>query len=303
VRRSWSRVALLCAALALVDGGALGAQTAPAGTPTLDEVESLMNAGRTEDARVVLTAWMAPAAPRGGSSRSGERAAARPSRADQQRALWLRALLTVDPAQAAVDFQRLVVEYPGGSFSDRALLRLAQAAEARGESMQARELLTTLLRDYPGSPIRLDAGRMLESIPSEDVLRAAAPATTSSMPTSAPATADAPAAPPAPRPAAAPEIQPSTAGTPPGSSAGAALRWTVQLGAFASVERAAGLRDELVAEGVEVRLVSVPGTRLIHVRTGRFASQPEAERVRQRLTERGLVATVAADADREEAAR
>jgi cell division septation protein DedD len=289
VRGSWSRVPLLCAALALADAGALDAQAAPAGTASLDEVESLMNAGRTEDARAVLTAWMNPTAPRGSSSRSGARPAPRaPSRADQQRALWLRALLTVDPEQAAIDFQRLVVEHPGGPFSDRALLRLAQAAEAQGESMRARELLTTLLRDYPGSPIRLDAGRMLESLPSEDVLRAAAP------------TPPAPAAAATP-PASRPDDRPS-ASTPPASTGGAALRWTVQLGAFASVERATGLRDELAAAGVEVRLVSVPGTRLIHVRTGRFASQPQAERVRQRLTGRGLVATVAADADREEAA-
>jgi cell division protein FtsN len=312
--------ALLSVALfgALIDTTPLHAQAATppaAQAPSLEEVESLMNAGRTEDARTVLTAWMGATAPRAGSPRPAERAAPRaPSRAEAQRALWLRALLTVDPVQAAVDYQRLVVEYPGGPFSDRALLRLAQAAEAQGEAARAHDLLASLLRDYPGSPLRLDAGRMLESLPSEDVLRAAPqerPGATPAAPAEPPQTAERRPSGAAPqtaetRPsaaAAAPEVAPLPAVAPPVRSAGPTPRWTVQLGAFASAERAAGLRDELTAEGIDVRLVSVAGTRLIHVRTGRFATQTEAERVRDRLTGRGLDATVAGDADREEAAR
>ena len=45
-------------------------------------------------------------------------------RGDRQRGLWLRAILTVDPLMAGLDFQRLVLEYPGGAHSDEALLRL-----------------------------------------------------------------------------------------------------------------------------------------------------------------------------------
>ena len=129
-------------------------------TPSsLAQMDSLVAAGRTEDARGALTAWWdrtnVPA-------ESKQRAPT--NRAELQRAVWLRGLLTVDPTQAAVDYQRLVVEYPGGPYTDRALLRLAQTAEAKGDALRAREHLRTLLRDYPTSPSRLDAGRILQSV-------------------------------------------------------------------------------------------------------------------------------------------
>jgi cell division protein FtsN len=307
-------VGALCGATSLRAQGTTPASAQP--PASLDQVETLIAEGRTEDARSVLTAWMAAAAPRGGSTRAGERTAARtPSRADAQHALWLRALLTVDPAQAAVDYRRLVVEYPGGPYSDQALLRLAQTAQAQGDPARARELLSTLLRDYPRSPTRLAAGQLLESLPSEDALRASRPESAETPPVTPAAApnpspqpvAERPAATAAPPAASAPApatAQPSPAAAPtPARTPTPTPRWTVQLGAFASAERANGLRDELAAAGIEARLVSVPGTRLIHVRTGHFASQPEAERARDRLTARGLDATVAGDADREEAAR
>ena len=37
----------------------------------------------------------------------------------------------MDPVQAELDYQRLVIEYPGGLYSAEALLRLAQAAHAQ----------------------------------------------------------------------------------------------------------------------------------------------------------------------------
>lgn len=245
----------------------LGAQT----RPSLDQVDSLIAAGRTEEARTALTTWMGP--PRG-SGRPATAATPAPTRAETQRALWLRALLTVDPVQAAVDYQRLVVEFPGGPFSDRAVLRLAQGAAAQGDSARARQLLTSMLRDYQSSPMRLDAGALMASLP-----EAQAPA------------AATPAIPPAPAAPSAPAAAPQPEG-----------RWTVQLGAFAISERAAGLKQQLADGGVEARLVLVPESRLIRVRAGRYGSQAEADRVRVRLTERGLDATVAGDADREEVA-
>jgi cell division protein FtsN len=283
--------------------------------PTLDRVDALIAEGRTEDARGVLTAWM-DAAPGEGTARGGDRGQGRAaSRADAQRALWLRALLTVDPAHAAVDYQRLVVEYPGGPFSDRALLRLAQAAEAQGDAARARALLSSLMRDYPTSPRRLEAGKMLAALPANTAAVATAPpppdkqtpaagtplrAQTRAAPSpaaQAPAT-QAPAAQTSATPTPAARTAPSASPT----AAPFGARWTVQLGAFASRERAAGRRDELIAAGVEARVVVVPGSPLLRVRTGRYPSQLEADRVRDRLTGDGLDATVAADADREEPA-
>ena len=247
------------------------AQTTAAAAPSaasLDEVDALIAEGRTEDARAALVAWTGTDS----GDAAGHRGGRAVSRADAQRALWLRALLTVDPTQAAVDYQRLVVEYPGGPYSDRALLRLAQGAEAQGDPGRARSLLTSLLRDYPASPLRLDAGTLLASLAAGAVppAKGAEPAAESARPS-------------------------ATATRPPANG-----RWTVQVGAFASSQRASARRDELTAAGIEARVVLVPGSPLVRVRVGRFASQPEADRARDRLTADGQQATVAGDADREE---
>jgi SPOR domain/Tetratricopeptide repeat len=132
VRRSVAAAAFLTV-VAIVP---LRAQTAG-----LERVEELAREGRTEEARASLLEWW-----------GGARAEA--SRRDLQRGLWIRGRLTVDPAQAALDFQRLVVEYPGGPFSDAALFRLAQAAHERGDGARAQKYLATLERDYPTSPVR-----------------------------------------------------------------------------------------------------------------------------------------------------
>ena len=74
----------------------------------------------------------------------------------------------------------------------------------------------------------------------------------------------------------------------------------MQLGAFASPERARAFAAEIAEDGGEVRVVVVPPSRLIRVRTGRFLSQGAAEGLRSRFLACGLAATVAGDADREE---
>lgn len=327
------------AAVALIVGvGAVSAAPLAAqDVPTLDRVDSLIAEQSIEAARATLTEWLAARETR--------------SRADAQRAIWQRALLTVDPEQAAVDYQRLVLEYPGGPWSDRALLRLAQGADAQGDPERARALLAALLRDYPASPARLEASALMGSLASagggnapaaanpaeagqpvqsvRDPVPAARIVTLTTEPPAPAAAAPTkgaaakPAAAPkraeanartAPRSAARPpepkpeqptlpevKVQPPKA-APPDSASPRADRWTVQLGAFASPERADGLKQELAAAGIQARLVLVPGSRLIRVRTGRFDSQAAADRERERLAARGLPATVAGDADREEAA-
>ena len=242
----------------------LGPQPTHAQTsPSLAQVDSLVMAGRTEDARQALMTWWDGV---GGLDDSRQRGSA--PRIDQQHAAWLRAVLTVDPAQASVDYQRLLVEYPGGPYSDRALLRLAQAAEARGDVVRALGYLRTLLRDYPTSPARLDAGRMLPSV--ESAVRSQAPVD------------------------AAASTSPVQESVPAGT-------WTVQLGAFMSIDRARALRESIGAGHLNARIVVVPPSDLIRVRTGRFETKARAEGLRSALAARGLEATVAEDADQEEA--
>ena len=122
---------------------------APATTQEgLDSVAALAAAGRTEEARAELETWW-------DSERS------RSSRRDRQRGLWLRAVLTVDPGMAILDYQRLVVEYPGGPYSDKALARLARIAGSDADVLRAAGHFRTLLQDYPQSAARVGARRWL----------------------------------------------------------------------------------------------------------------------------------------------
>jgi hypothetical protein len=115
-----------------------------AAAQSLDHVEERTAAGELAEAREELMAWWN--GPRAGAN-TGER----------QRALWLRGLLTLDPSQAELDYTRLVVEHPGGPYTDRALLRLARLAEFRGDAEAARRYYGVLARDYPRSPARDEA--------------------------------------------------------------------------------------------------------------------------------------------------
>ena len=117
----------------------------------LDRVEELMAQGRFISARDLLQEWL--------DATEGEAAWA-----DKQRGTWLRAVLTVDPEMAELDLRRLVVEYPGGPFSDYALLRLAQGAWARSQNSRALQHLEMLLRDYPESQLRAEARSLTSQI-------------------------------------------------------------------------------------------------------------------------------------------
>ena len=123
---------------------------------SLNAVESYLAHGRIEEARRVLESWL---------STQGNGA----SRSDRQRSLWLRAKLTVDPSMAELDLRRLVLEYPGGPFSDDALFRLALFADARGELREAQSSFRELARNYPVSPYRRDAERWLAEHEAEEV--------------------------------------------------------------------------------------------------------------------------------------
>jgi len=126
--------------------GALTAQDSD-----LDQVERLIAEGRFESARLGLQDWIDTTEPEA-------------NWAERQRGIWLRALLTIDPGMAEQDFRRLVVEYPAGPFSDRALFRLAQGAHARSDASRALSYLGTLIRDYPSSPYATDARALISQI-------------------------------------------------------------------------------------------------------------------------------------------
>lgn len=294
-------------------GGALPAEAA-AQEVSLDAVDALAQAGRADEARSILTRWM------DGAERNA-------TRRDLQRSLWLRAVLTVDPTQAALDLRRLVVEHPGGAWSDQALLRLGQLSAARGEMAAAAASFRTLLRDYPGSPTRLTArqwmqenGERVTEAEAEARARESRPDATSRAAVAAgidPAASGgvAPRSDATPPPsgtdhppdsAASPEpVPPDTLGregaargvrspvTPPAGD------FTVQIGAFASAERARNLLADLAAAGFEPRIVALPGSDLLRVRVGRFTDPESATRQYDRIRAKGFEAAVVAGAAEE----
>jgi cell division septation protein DedD len=266
----------------LLLGMVLLTTAAPAGsaaqtTPTLDRVEELTRQGMTAEAREVLQAWWS-------SQRS------RASRNDLQRGLWLRGRLTTDPAQADLDFRRLVVEYPGGPFSDQALFRLAQLAHAAGDSAVAAGYVDRLVQEYPASPVRREAQAWLAT--AGPVPEPPATGTPGAAPAHREQRAVAPPGAPGPQPTAAP---PKRDPEPVGRG-----DFTIQLGAFSTLERAEALLRRVSDAGFEGRLVTVPGSELIRVRVGTFDSADGANQVLWRLRDQDFTAQLARDAQREE---
>lgn len=274
----WGPSLLLAAVLGVGSPGAPGlSQTAD----PLDRVEALLAQGKVEAARSALLAWWDSAFP--GASRFR-----------QQRGLWLRGLLTVDPEVAARDFRRLVVEYPGGAFSDQALFRLALWAEMQGDTAQAAAHLRSLLLEYPTSSLVPAARERLEGkgapLHGSGGGRAGEGQPSPGPPPGGRGAAD-----------ASPLVPPASAG-----GAGEALvrvAYGVQLGAYRSAEAARAMMDRLRRSGYEPRLVRIPGSDLLRVRVGDLASEEEARTLLRELKAKGFEALLVSDVAQEERAR
>jgi cell division septation protein DedD len=258
----------------------------------LDRTSRLVEEGRFAQARELLEGWW----------NSGAQGA---SRQDLQTGIWLRALLTVDPDMADLDYRRLVVEFPGGPNSDEALLRLSRGAEARGDLPAARRYLSILVRDYPDSPHRPEARSLLARIP-EGATGVVEPAP--GRVTGPPEVRDAPQPTPQVRRdpvEAAPsrEARPGGGRTDPGGAADLpspdVAPYTVQLGAFSTGERARALAARLEEQGLPVRIVLLEGSDLYRVRSGAFETRDGVENGVARLRSMGFEASIATDRERE----
>ena len=256
--------------MSLVGACALGlcAVATPTGTAaqaSLERVEELTRMGRTEEARAVLVEWW-------DQDREGA------SRRDVQRGLWLRGRLTVDPVQAELDFRRLVVLYPSGQFTPDAILRMAQASWAMGNEASAREFVAMLERDHATTPARAAADAWL--------------ADAGPVPPPGDTPTPAPAVDPGGSDAARESAEPSTGAE---ETLGPPMNYSVQLGAFGEDERAMALAREAEAQGVDVRVVRVEGSRFTHVRVGRFAERTAAVELLEALSARGINAALVRD--------
>jgi hypothetical protein len=236
---------------------------------SLERVEALASEGRAFEAREELAGWWEEEAP--GASRS-----------ELQRGIWHRARLTEDADAAVREYLGLVVEYPGGAYSDRALSRVAQDAEMRRDWARAAHLWETLVRNYPQSPLREGASAWLERhrAEAEGARSGSASPDARAVPTdSSVADPPSPASPPLP---------------PQGD-------YAIQLGAFSSLGAARALERRVREAGLDPRLVKVPGTDLVRVRVGRFVAAADADSLRARVRSLGLEAMVVSDASNESA--
>ena len=224
---------------------------------SLGEVEALMAEGRIMEARETLENWWTTRLTTA-------------SRMDRQRGIWLRGKLTVDPSLAELDFRRLVLEFPGGPYSDDALFRLGLSAELRGDLRETSGFLESLIREYPSSPRVPEAELWLRTHAGE----------VSALP------------PPTSRPGADPRAVPSTQ-----EERG---EFSVQLGAFRSLEGARALAEQLREAGYQARLVRTPGNDLARVRVGRFPFREGAEALARDLEGQGFDVTLVTDAGSEE---
>jgi len=226
---------------------------------SLDQVESLIAQGRILQARQVLEAWWEDQGPR-------------VNRMDRQRSLWLRARLTVDPSMAEPDLRRLVLEFPGGLYSDDALVRLAQAAELRGDLRGAHDHYSALVRGYPSSPHVVGAEAWLRE-KREEVS------------------------------ALGPETPSQTVESQGGVPSVAEGSFAVQAGAFRNLDGAQTLAEGLRSLGYDPRIVRVGDDGLFRVRLGRFLSREDAGDLLTGLARDGFEATIARDAESEERIR
>lgn len=260
MRRSFW-VLLFVVVLAPGSTGALAAQGAN-GSGILSRVDSFAHAGRTEEARGALLDWW-------------ERDRLTASRTDREHGAWLRALLTVDPEQARIEYRRLLVEFPGGRYAAPALARIARIAEASGDTTAARTAWEAILREHRGSVPARVAQEWIDEYAVDSDGETGQDAVEISD---------------------APRTEPS------GLAVETALDHAVQLGAFSSVVRARELFERARAAGLDPRLVTVPGSDLVRVRLGRFGSESQAEGPAERARSLGFDALIVDGSQREEEA-
>lgn len=255
-----------------------GADGLSAQAADLARVDALIASGSFAESRTILEGWL-------------DRSWGTASRIEREQGLWLRAVLTIDPALAELDLRRVVVEYPGGSFSDAALLRLALIARARGDLAGARQYLQILVRDYPESPHRVEARTHLARWEGRVGAPGPAPVAGPGRDTPPP-----PAATVAEAAGNSPSISPDPPAVTPMPPAGS---YTVQLGAFSQEPAARGLAADPRFSGADLRIVRVQGNDLVRVRMGAFQSEADARREVERLRSLGVDAIFSADRDRE----
>ena len=289
----------------------------------IEQAESQLGAGVLDSARTLLQEW-----------RRSNPNAARSNQEQQARYHLLSARLLTNADSAEDQYLTVAVNFPTSKSAPEALLRLAQARHARGDSQQAATYLQRLLADYPAADQRPMAAVWLARVQPRSaemcsMLRGVQPGTNpetietlkneitrvcNSPPpkiavekpveTPKPVVVKAdttrvstPAPTSKPTTAPSPTPPPATAPAPAPASVG---RVAIQVGAFRELTGARGVMIELQRAGFsDVRLVRVPGNNLIRVRIGRFENRAAASATLARLAANDISAVLVTDADTE----
>jgi len=113
----------------------------------IDRVRGLAGGGRGADARLLLDSLVA-------ASANASLNAAGSTDANLAEALFWRAALSEQAADAERDWKRLVLDVPLSARAPAALLKLGDSETTRGRSSAARVYYERLLRDYGAAPER-----------------------------------------------------------------------------------------------------------------------------------------------------
>ena len=217
-------------------------------------------------------------------------------------ALYWRALLASNAAEAERDYRHIIVEYPLSERVGDALFSLSQLEMARGDREGATAHLQRFMLEHPESPDRARAGLTLSRLLIEQGRLARGCATLARTRSSVPAdavelknqfdyydqrcsgvdtvevaAAPKPAKPTAPSPAVAPPTKPSS---------GKSSTFTIQVAAVDTKLEADQLAARLTKRGLTARVYGT--ARPFRVRIGRFNSQEAAADLLQRLRADGV---------------
>lgn len=284
--------------LALLALSTLAGSSGSAHAQDLARVDTLLASGRFTEARNTLERWRA-AHPRNSRDASPDLHA---------RALLLEGRIASDPDAALDAYLSLVLGYPTAAEAPHALLLLGQGLLATGQPERARGYLERRVRDYPAAARRAEALLWLARAQVRTARIADACATLREAEAARTADADLRALLAHEQAqacsASADVAQPTQPVQPERTAPVRQERYTVQAGAFRTVDRAEQLANTLRERGFDdARIVYVSTSTLARVRIGYFANASDAAAFASRLRAAGFDAAVGTDAHMERAQR
>jgi TolA-binding protein len=262
-----------------------------AATPSVEDslfrrAERLVREGRGEAGRALVDTLLA---------------GTRPGSAQHAQALYWRASLAGDAAEAERGYRRVIVEYPATRWAGDALLNLAQLELARGDQEQALVHLYRFEREYPSHESRARASFWLARLhfDKKNDPRGCAALATARVAASPEDVelrnqidyyaqrcigVDTAAAPAPPRVADrdSQRVAPASDGAVREQVGG----YTVQVAAYDTRPAAEALIERLKARGYTARLAS--SARPFRVRVGRYDTRADALAAQQRLKAKGI---------------